>query len=367
MRSNFKVFIAAIAIAVLAPVITLAASYFYVGTNGDLGIGTDSPLAPLDVVGSIYSRLVNPTDAASTTIDWSAGNVQSLTLDTSNTTLAFSNGEAGGEYKLVLKQDATGGRTVTWPASVEWAGGTAPTLSATASSTDVASFVYDGTYYLGSYNLDYAVPTPAIAFDNATDTSQSTQNPSLSYNVSGSNTLLIAVLFENSGDDDVTGVTYNGNSLTQENKVQLTSGNYCYEYALLGASTGSNTLSISRSSSGSGQGLGIAIASYDNVKQSGFPDASHSTTGTTVGTISDSVTTSADNAWVMTGYCTASNNGPVYAGTGTTERTSTPNVAGIFDSNGGIHPAGSATLYLNNSASAGDRWGLMTLSFAPAN
>lgn len=60
----------------LVPLISFASSYFYVGTNGDLGIGTDNPLAPLDVAGAIYSRLVNDTDAASTTVDWNNGNVQ---------------------------------------------------------------------------------------------------------------------------------------------------------------------------------------------------------------------------------------------------------------------------------------------------
>lgn len=136
---------AVLTIMVCMPVAAAAASYFYVDTGGNLGVGTDSPLARLDVVGAIYSRLFTPADASSLTIDWSTGNVANLVLNTSNTTLSFSNGKAGGTYDLLLRQDSTGSRTVTSPASVKWAGGAAPTLAGSASSTDAAHFVYDMT------------------------------------------------------------------------------------------------------------------------------------------------------------------------------------------------------------------------------
>src|SRR5262249_21156688 len=139
----------AIAVMLSLPVAGAAASYFYVDTGGNLGIGTDNPLAPLGVVGAIYCRIFSPTAASRLTIDWSKGNVANLVLTTSNTTLSFSNGRAGGVYDLLLRQDTTGSRGVTWPASVEWAGGTTPSLSTAASSTDTVRLVYDGTNYLG--------------------------------------------------------------------------------------------------------------------------------------------------------------------------------------------------------------------------
>jgi len=51
---------------------------------------------------------------------------------------------------LLLLQDATGSRTATWPASVKWPAGTAPTITATASKGDKFVFVGDGTYWWGS-------------------------------------------------------------------------------------------------------------------------------------------------------------------------------------------------------------------------
>ncbi|MCB9942988.1 MAG: hypothetical protein H6851_05130 [Geminicoccaceae bacterium] len=46
---------------------------------------------------------------------------------------------------LYLRQDGTGGRTVTWPASVKWSGGTAPVLSTGAARTDVVMLTsFDG-------------------------------------------------------------------------------------------------------------------------------------------------------------------------------------------------------------------------------
>lgn len=68
---------------------------------------------------------------------------------TGNCTYTFPTATAGKQFTLLQKQDGTGSRTVTWPASVRWAGGTAPTITATAAQTDIISFIADGTYWLG--------------------------------------------------------------------------------------------------------------------------------------------------------------------------------------------------------------------------
>ena len=65
-------------------------------------------------------------------------------------TFTFPTLAAGKSFTLVLVQDATGGRTAVWPASVLWSGGTAPTLTATANKRDVLTFVaVDATNWLG--------------------------------------------------------------------------------------------------------------------------------------------------------------------------------------------------------------------------
>jgi hypothetical protein len=91
-----------------------------------------------------YSEtLVTANTGTAYTIDLENGNVFNLTL-TGNCTYTFSNPPASGvagAFTLIQNQDGTGSRTVTWPASVEWAGGSAPTITSTASSTDVFTFI----------------------------------------------------------------------------------------------------------------------------------------------------------------------------------------------------------------------------------
>ncbi len=84
------------------------------------------------------------------TIDLANGTVQILTL-TGNVVYTFPTPVAGKSFTLIQKQDGTGSRTVTWPASVKWPSATAPTLTATASKADKFVFTaIDGSSWLGS-------------------------------------------------------------------------------------------------------------------------------------------------------------------------------------------------------------------------
>lgn len=83
------------------------------------------------------------------TIDLVNGTVQILTL-TGNCTFTFPTATAGKSFMLLLKQDATGSRTATWPAAVKWAAATAPTITATALKLDKYIFTSDGTNWYGS-------------------------------------------------------------------------------------------------------------------------------------------------------------------------------------------------------------------------
>lgn len=83
-------------------------------------------------------------------IDLTLGNVVTGTVDTSTTTFTFSNPTAAGDacsFTLILTNG--GSQTVNWPASVDWAGATAPTL--TAAGVDVLTFTTldGGTTWLG--------------------------------------------------------------------------------------------------------------------------------------------------------------------------------------------------------------------------
>jgi hypothetical protein len=75
------------------------------------------------------------------------GTVQIITL-TGNATITMPTATSGKSFIMFLKQDATGSRTVTW-STVKWAGGTAPTITSTASRQDILSFFADGTNWYG--------------------------------------------------------------------------------------------------------------------------------------------------------------------------------------------------------------------------
>ena len=91
------------------------------------------------------------SSAGTATINCRDGNVFSHTL-TENVTYTFSNAPAPGRafgFTLKVVQDSTA-RTITWPASVDWAGGEAPTLSTGSGEVDVfVLFTTDGgtTWY----------------------------------------------------------------------------------------------------------------------------------------------------------------------------------------------------------------------------
>lgn len=77
-------------------------------------------------------------------IDWALGAVFTKTLAAGANTFTFSNQASG----MVIVVRVTGAAsTLTWP-TVKWAGGVAPTQ--TASGIDVYTFVHDGTSIYGS-------------------------------------------------------------------------------------------------------------------------------------------------------------------------------------------------------------------------
>ena len=78
------------------------------------------------------------TISANTTIDLEQGNIHTATIG-ANLTLTFANAITAGDASTFLLELTNGGAfTLTFPASVDWAGGTAPTL--TAAGVDILAF-----------------------------------------------------------------------------------------------------------------------------------------------------------------------------------------------------------------------------------
>lgn len=86
-----------------------------------------------------------PDAAGTATLTVNLGNIHKITMPEGNITIAIS-GEATGQCFIIeITQDAVGSRTVTWFTTIRWAGGSAPTLTTTASKRDVFGFRVTGT------------------------------------------------------------------------------------------------------------------------------------------------------------------------------------------------------------------------------
>lgn len=96
-----------------------------------------------------------------------SGTTETLTLDKSfcheleldsasgNITLTLSNPIPRQAYIIKIIQGVTA-RTVTWPGTVKWPGGTAPVISTTNNDEDLITLWWDGTSYYGNFQQAYA-------------------------------------------------------------------------------------------------------------------------------------------------------------------------------------------------------------------
>jgi hypothetical protein len=88
-------------------------------------------------VGLVEKLTTIAASGTAQTLDATVSNTYDITLTGTPLVLTLTAPPAGlVRLALYLKQDATGTRLVTWPASVKWAGGTAPTLSTAAAKLD---------------------------------------------------------------------------------------------------------------------------------------------------------------------------------------------------------------------------------------
>lgn len=132
---------------------TTAASwdFDFVGYTSNTGTGANvlatSPSITLPTVTDYIETPFSANSSTAITLALTNGTVQIITL-TGNATITMPTATSGKSFVMMLKQDATGSRTVTW-STVKWAGGTAPTITSTASRLDLLSFFADGTNWYG--------------------------------------------------------------------------------------------------------------------------------------------------------------------------------------------------------------------------
>ncbi len=119
-------------------------------TNGNVTIdpnGTGITAITGPVKPTTYRETVGTESSG--TLDLSTGNVFSHAPST-NTTYVFSNPPSTGTaFGFTLKVSPSATITQTWPASVDWAGGSAPTATASGETDVFAFYTQDGgtTYY----------------------------------------------------------------------------------------------------------------------------------------------------------------------------------------------------------------------------
>lgn len=95
------------------------------------------------------AQTYTPAGAATATLDLSLSNQHYITMPAGNITIALSNDTNNQIFLVAITQDSGGSRTVTWFTTIKWAGGSAPTLTTTASKRDVLGFIRTGS---GTYD-----------------------------------------------------------------------------------------------------------------------------------------------------------------------------------------------------------------------
>jgi len=102
-----------------------------------------------------YSLTNTLSDAATIATDCSLGNVHTVTLTDNRTLGAPTNLKDGATYIWIIKQDATGSRTLGYNSVFKFSEGTAPTLSTAANAVDILTGVSDGTNVYVSLGVDF--------------------------------------------------------------------------------------------------------------------------------------------------------------------------------------------------------------------
>lgn len=197
----------------------------------------------------------------------------------------------------------------------------------------------------------------AIAFDQASHGNGTGTSVSKSVTVAGSNTALFVVIQTGTPDtgSDVTGVTYNGVSMTNLGQRTISANEQVYLWGMVGAATGTNTLAVSRTNSGF---VGLAWSSYTGVAQSGLPDSTANNSASSSTTLSISNTVVAADCWLVTGVAAAGGAASSFAGA----LRATDNFPAIGDSNGTVGTGSQSNLYTNSTSVS--IWGVQ-VSIAP--
>ncbi len=96
-----------------------------------------------------YAAMASLSDAASIAWDLNSAQTAKVTLGGSRTLADPTNMQAGGTYVLLVQQDASGGRNLSFGDAYKFAGGATPSFTGDAGAVDILTFVSDGSAMYG--------------------------------------------------------------------------------------------------------------------------------------------------------------------------------------------------------------------------
>ena len=131
-------------------------------SNGDLSVVVNT-MTGLTVNGNLTytGQTNNPIYTAGTVTashipNWNNSNIQTVILSAATTSISGGTNIANGAiYTMILKQNATGSRVVTWGTQYKWQSGIAPILTSLANGVDILTFISDGTNLYGLIAKDF--------------------------------------------------------------------------------------------------------------------------------------------------------------------------------------------------------------------
>lgn len=197
-----------------------------------------------------------------------------------------------------------------------------------------------------------------MLFDAVSNSLVAGASAPLAHTVAVQNNRLLIVAVN--GTNRASAVSYAGVAMTLAGSIaHVTTGRTIDVWYLFNPATGVNNITFTGGTSQIQIGL-----SYYGGRQSAFPDASHSTADVAGATHSETVTTLADNDWLVA--FTDTDDGNSTAGANTTLRTASTTYAfEAFDSNGAKTPPGNQTLNFATGGGAGVNWASIIVAIAP--
>jgi hypothetical protein len=126
-------------------------------TQAEVNTGSDTTRVPTPATlqAKLYSTQTL-TDGATINWDLSLGAMATVTLGGNRALANPTNLVAGASYILIVKQDGSGSRTLSFGSSYKFASGTDPTLSTGLNAIDIIAFLSDGTNLYGSFQGNFS-------------------------------------------------------------------------------------------------------------------------------------------------------------------------------------------------------------------